>query len=100
MSSGPFLLMLDILIACRTVFTYVIVLAYIAVVGPIGLAIVLFAPNSQQIIDGRRMFPAEPPAFGRLRFHYGPATALAAGAALFFCLTLMADVREFVYFQF
>src|SRR6187402_1544246 len=41
MSSGPFLLMLDILIACRTVFTYVIVLAYIAVVGPIGLAIVL-----------------------------------------------------------
>ena len=32
---------MDILVACRTVFTHVVVLAYIAVVGPIGLAIVL-----------------------------------------------------------
>ena len=34
-------MMLDIIVACRTVFTYVVVLAYIAVVGPIGLAIVM-----------------------------------------------------------
>lgn len=33
--------MLDILVACRAVLTYVAVLVYIAVVGPIGLAIVL-----------------------------------------------------------
>jgi 1-acyl-sn-glycerol-3-phosphate acyltransferase len=34
--------MLDILVACRTAVTYMVVLAYIAVVGPIGLAIVMF----------------------------------------------------------
>jgi 1-acyl-sn-glycerol-3-phosphate acyltransferase len=33
--------MLDILAACRAAVTYLIVLAYIAVVGPIGLAIVM-----------------------------------------------------------
>jgi len=66
----------------------------------IGGAIALFAPNTQQIIDGRRNDPFQAPAFGRLRFHYSAATAVAAAAALFFCLTLMSDVREFVYFQF
>lgn len=41
MSSGPFLLMSDILIACRAVITYVVVLLYIGIVGPIGLVITL-----------------------------------------------------------
>jgi len=39
MSSGPFFLMLDILVACRAVVTYLVVLIYIVVVGPIGLVI-------------------------------------------------------------
>lgn len=65
-----------------------------------GLAVVLFAPNTQQIIDGRSSDLAQSPSFGRLRFTYGIASVVAASAALFFCLTLMSDVREFVYFQF
>jgi 1-acyl-sn-glycerol-3-phosphate acyltransferase len=41
MSSGPFLLMSEILVVSRAVITYVVVLLYIGIVGPIGLAITL-----------------------------------------------------------
>jgi 1-acyl-sn-glycerol-3-phosphate acyltransferase len=41
MSSGPFFLMSEILVVSRAVITYVVVLLYIGIVGPIGLAITL-----------------------------------------------------------
>jgi alginate O-acetyltransferase complex protein AlgI len=65
-----------------------------------GLAIVLFAPNSQQMIDG--IAPATWPLSARKswRFAYGFRTALAAAGGLLLSLALMADVKEFVYFQF
>ena len=62
--------------------------------------LVLAAPNSQQMIDGRHADPAEPRAWGRLRFRPSLATATLAAAGFLLALAFMADVREFVYFQF
>ncbi|MGK7871128.1 MBOAT family O-acyltransferase [Falsiroseomonas sp. E2-1-a20] len=63
-----------------------------------GWAIVLFAPNSQEIVDGvgRRHNAVT----RGLRFRPSVAAAMLAAAAFLFALTLMADVKEFVYFQF
>jgi len=66
----------------------------------LGIAIVLAAPNSQEIIDGRSERPDEAQHWRRLRFHPTTRTALAAAAAFLFAFALMADVKEFVYFQF
>ena len=66
----------------------------------IALGVAAFAPNSQEIVDGRRFEVNEPPRFGRLRFHPTVRIGLLAGAAFLFSLNLLADVREFVYFQF
>jgi len=65
-----------------------------------GLAIVLFAPNSQQMIDGSKAGTS--PVLGQepWRFRYGFETALAAAGGLLLSLALMTDVKEFVYFQF
>jgi D-alanyl-lipoteichoic acid acyltransferase DltB (MBOAT superfamily) len=67
----------------------------------LGVLLILLAPNSQEIVDGhateeaggaqRRLWP-------RLRFGAAPALAAAAGFLLAF--TLMANIKEFVYFQF
>ena len=66
----------------------------------IGAAIVLFAPNSQQIIDGRAFSTDEVPAWQRFRFKFGLNAAIAAACGVLLSLSFMADVKEFVYFQF
>jgi alginate O-acetyltransferase complex protein AlgI len=66
----------------------------------IGGGIVLFAPNSQQIIDGRTFSLEEAPAWQHIRFVPNMATAVAAACALLLSLSLMTDVKAFVYFQF
>ncbi len=66
----------------------------------LGLSATLAAPNSQEIVDGRSERVDEPQRWRRLRFRPAPAAALAAAAAFLFAFALMADVKEFVYFQF
>jgi hypothetical protein len=65
-----------------------------------GLAIVLCAPNSQQLIDGSEPGTSPVLAQHHWRFRYGFETALAAAGGLLLSLALMTDVKEFVYFQF
>jgi len=65
-----------------------------------ALAVVLFLPNSQEVIDRKRSDDDPSPVLSRIRFAPGVATGLAAGSMFLFSLTLMSDVREFVYFQF
>jgi alginate O-acetyltransferase complex protein AlgI len=66
----------------------------------LGLLVIFLAPNSQEIIDGRAARFDEPRRWRALRFTPSAGTAIAASAAFLFALTLMADVKEFVYFQF
>jgi alginate O-acetyltransferase complex protein AlgI len=66
----------------------------------IGGAIILFAPNSQQIIDGRTYSLEQPPSWRRIRFAPNMATAIAAACGMLLSLSLMNDVKAFVYFQF
>ena len=63
----------------------------------LGWLLVLLAPNSQAIVDGGM---ADRPAWAALRFRPSVATGIVAAAAFLFALTLMAEVKEFVYFQF
>jgi alginate O-acetyltransferase complex protein AlgI len=65
-----------------------------------SLPVVLAAPNSQEIVDGRAERADEPRRWRRLRFRPTVGTALLAAAGLLGALALMADVKEFVYFQF
>jgi hypothetical protein len=64
------------------------------------VALALAAPNSQQIIDGRGERVDEPQRWERLHFRPTARAALVIAAAFLFAFTLMADVKEFVYFQF
>ncbi|MFN7054708.1 MBOAT family O-acyltransferase [Hyphomonas sp.] len=57
-------------------------------------------PNSQEIIDRQNSATDTSPVTTRLRFTPGIATGVAAAAAFIFALSLMSDVKEFVYFQF
>ena len=66
----------------------------------LGMVLVLAAPNSQEIVDGRAERVDEPQGWQRLRFRPNPAAALAAAVAFLVAFALMADVKEFVYFQF
>ncbi|MFC7737650.1 MBOAT family O-acyltransferase [Roseomonas sp. GCM10028921] len=65
-----------------------------------ALLLIFAAPNSQSIIDGRSAEPDEPQRWPVLHFRPRPATAAIAAAAFLLALALMADVKEFVYFQF
>lgn len=65
-----------------------------------GAAIVLAMPNTQQMIDGRAEQAVEEPRWPRLRVRLSMPAALAAAAAFLAAFCLMADVREFTYFQF
>jgi alginate O-acetyltransferase complex protein AlgI len=78
--------------------------ALIATVGALaalalGWLLVLIAPNSQSIVDGmpQRIGGAPWPA---LRFRPSPGLAVVAAVGFLFALSLMAEAREFVYFQF
>jgi D-alanyl-lipoteichoic acid acyltransferase DltB (MBOAT superfamily) len=64
----------------------------------LGWAIVLAAPNSQQIVDGAAGERGWGAAW--LRFRPTAAAAVATAAGFVAALMLMADVKEFVYFQF
>lgn len=70
--------------------------------GMLGLAllIIALAPNSQQIVDGRAAEIDEPRRWPRLRFRPRLVSACATAGAFLLALALMADVKEFVYFQF
>ena len=66
----------------------------------LGSVLVLAAPNSQEIVDGtpdgrEARLPARLP-----RFRPGPVSGGLAAMALLLAMMLMANVREFVYFQF
>jgi D-alanyl-lipoteichoic acid acyltransferase DltB (MBOAT superfamily) len=63
----------------------------------LGILLVLGAPNSQQIVDGGEGEVTMP---WLLRFRPHPVSAAAAAMAFLLALALMADVKEFVYFQF
>jgi alginate O-acetyltransferase complex protein AlgI len=63
-----------------------------------GFALVLFAPNSQEIVDGIRA--TAPRRHAQLIFRPNFVTAATAAAVFFTSLVLMSDVKEFVYFQF
>jgi D-alanyl-lipoteichoic acid acyltransferase DltB (MBOAT superfamily) len=65
----------------------------------LGWLLVLVAPNSQSIVDGmpRRIGGAAWPA---LRFRTSSGVAVIVALSFLFALSLMADAREFVYFQF
>ncbi|MFC7738944.1 MBOAT family O-acyltransferase [Roseomonas sp. GCM10028921] len=65
-----------------------------------ALLMIFAAPNSQQIIDGRAAEIDEPQRWQTLRFRPRAPAAVAVAAAFLLALALMADVKEFVYFQF
>jgi D-alanyl-lipoteichoic acid acyltransferase DltB (MBOAT superfamily) len=68
-----------------------------------GALLALFAPNSQQIVDGSAEVHPRPATRGwslRLGFTPNAATGVLAAAAFLVAVSLMARVREFVYFQF
>lgn len=65
-----------------------------------AVTVVLFLPNSQDLIDKERSGDAAAPFLSRLRFQPGVATGVVTASLFLFSLTLMSDVREFVYFQF
>ncbi len=62
----------------------------------LGWLLVLFTPNTQAIVDGAAL----PHHWRILRFRPTAAMAVIAGAAFILAVTLMADVKEFAYFQF
>lgn len=63
-----------------------------------AILLILLAPNSQEIVDGREEERREVPHW--LCFRPRMSTAVTAAAAFLVALALMADVKEFVYFQF
>ncbi|MDJ0387010.1 MBOAT family protein [Roseomonas sp. E05] len=65
-----------------------------------ALLVIFAAPNTQEIVDGRAAAPDEPQRWRALRFRPRVASACTAAAAFLLALALMADVKEFVYFQF
>jgi len=64
----------------------------------VAIPVILLAPNSQEIVDGAEGERVVAPRW--LRFRPGMPTAITAAAAFLMALALMADVKEFVYFQF
>jgi D-alanyl-lipoteichoic acid acyltransferase DltB (MBOAT superfamily) len=65
-----------------------------------GCYLILAMPNSQQFVEGRAEHPDEPQHWDRLRFRPTPASALCVAVMFLLAFALMADVKEFVYFQF
>lgn len=82
--------------------TGAVMLRYVTGIGAlgVGLLLVFAAPNSQEIVDGAAERPDERRHRRRLRFKPTVGAALLAAAGLLCALALMADVKEFVYFQF
>jgi hypothetical protein len=66
----------------------------------IGLLLIFAVPNSQEIVDGGADRTDEQRGWRRLRFRPTVGAALLAAAGLLGAFMLMADVKEFVYFQF
>ncbi len=67
--------------------------AYLALL--VGAIVALFAPNSQEFIDGDGSR-----AMRRFSFSANRRSAIVCAAGFLLALTLLADVKEFVYFQF
>lgn len=65
-----------------------------------GMGIVLLAPNSQQLIDGRQFDPLEKQIWPKRHFAMTPQQAILVATAFACCLSLLGTPREFVYFQF
>ncbi|MCK8786704.1 MBOAT family protein [Roseomonas sp. NAR14] len=66
----------------------------------LALVLVLGAPNSQQIVDGRSAETTEPRKWGWLRFRPSPAMGAMTAMAFLLAVAFMANIKEFVYFQF
>ena len=79
-----------------------VMMVHAAIYGTLalGLLVIFAAPNSQEIIDGRAERVDERRRWHYLRFQPTAGTALLAAAGLLGAFSLMADVKEFVYFQF
>lgn len=90
------------LVGLKERFSGSVMLGHAIVYGTLGLGLLVIftAPNSQEIIDGRAERLDERRRWRRLRFQPTAGTALLAAAGLLGAFSLMADVKEFVYFQF
>jgi D-alanyl-lipoteichoic acid acyltransferase DltB (MBOAT superfamily) len=90
------------LVGLRQQFGGAVLLAQGTALATLAAAVLVIfaAPNSQQIVDGRAERPDEAPHWHGLRFRPTAAAGIAAAAAFLLAFSLMADVREFVYFQF
>lgn len=66
----------------------------------LGIAIALFAPNSQAMIDGRATLRASGRLSALLAWRPSPAWAGLLLLAFLFTLTQMSNVKAFIYFQF
>jgi hypothetical protein len=68
----------------------------------LGFALVLLAPNSQQIMAEAKPIPgpAPPPAPGLLRWRPSLGWSLAVGVAATVSLLSLGGTSEFLYFQF
>jgi D-alanyl-lipoteichoic acid acyltransferase DltB (MBOAT superfamily) len=66
----------------------------------LAVGIALFAPNSQQLIEGQMFDPGEQRVYARLHFSFTLGNAVIVATFFAVCLTLLGTPREFVYFQF
>ena len=66
----------------------------------LSVGIVLFAPNSQQLIEGQMYDIGEKPVYPKLHFSFSIRQATIVATFFAMCLTLLGTPKEFVYFQF
>lgn len=66
----------------------------------LSAGIALFAPNSQQLIEGQTFDVGEQRVYPRLHFSLALGNAAIVGTFFAICLTLLGTPKEFVYFQF
>ncbi|MGF1642970.1 MAG: MBOAT family O-acyltransferase [Thiotrichales bacterium] len=71
-----------------------------AVTLAMGLAIALWLPNSQAFVDDPHLCHGVGSGLARLRFSPSLVGATVTAAGFVAAVLLMADVKEFVYFQF
>jgi alginate O-acetyltransferase complex protein AlgI len=64
------------------------------------VGIALFAPNSQQLIEGQMYDVSEKRVYPKLHFSFSIRQAAIVATFFAICLTLLGTPKEFVYFQF
>ncbi|MBB5694702.1 MBOAT family O-acyltransferase [Muricoccus pecuniae] len=87
-------------VVARTGGTVLLTTTVALVLLAAALLMIFAAPNSQRIIDGEHAELNGAQRWHPLQFHPRIASAAITAAAFLLALALMADVKEFVYFQF